>query len=196
MKTFFQRSDRIHDLLYVVTVIFNSPRYRSRWQLYQDFAAHMEQSGVILYTVEVAFGDRDFVVTTADNPRHVQLRTKHEIWHKECAINLGVQRLPPNWRYFAWIDADVRFVRYDWVDETLHALQHYHVVQPWREAYDLDPHGLVMQTNRSFLDCYQSRIPTPTSPSKQLGRMYRATEFIFGSKDRSMASRIRVGHPS
>src|SRR3954466_3874591 len=113
-KTLFGRPDRLADPLYVVTPVFNACRFRSRWKLYEDFVRMVEHSGAILYTVEVAFGDRDFVVTQPDNPRHLQLRTWHEIWLKEHSINLLVERLPRDWKYCAWVDADVFFSRYDW----------------------------------------------------------------------------------
>jgi hypothetical protein len=44
--------------------------------------------------VELAFGNRPFEVTDPDNPRHVQVRSGHELWHKENLVNLGVARLP------------------------------------------------------------------------------------------------------
>jgi hypothetical protein len=37
------------------------------------------------------------------------------------------------------VDADVQFARSDWAQETLHQLQHYHVVQMWSMCQDLSP---------------------------------------------------------
>src|ERR1044072_3781466 len=151
----FSRPDRLHDPLYVVTPVFNSPRFRTRWKIYEDFALRVERAGAILYTVELAFGNRDFAITTPDNPRHIQLRTSHEIWLKENAINIGVSSLPWDWKYVAWIDADVSFVRNDWADETRHMLQHYKVVQMWTEAHDLNPsYGLHAQ-HESLMHCLE-----------------------------------------
>src|SRR4051812_49367686 len=99
----FRRPDQVSAPLYVVTPIFNPVRYRSRWKLYEDFARRVEQAGAILYTVEVAFGERAFAVTEAGHPRHIQLRTDHELWLKENIINVGVARLPHDWKYVAWV---------------------------------------------------------------------------------------------
>lgn len=129
---------------YVVAVISNQVRYLSRYRLFRKFQNEMEQAGVQLIVVETAFGDRPHEITSATNPYHLQLRTFHEVWHKENMINLGVQhlsRLDPNWKYFAFIDADVSFVRPDWVDETIHQLQHHHIVQMFQNAIDLGPNG-------------------------------------------------------
>lgn len=146
----FERPDRLREPLYVVTVVFNPVRFRSRWRLYQEFARRIERSGAILQTVEVAFGERPFVMTEAGNPRHVQLRTSDELWIKENALNLGIARLPWNWKYVAWIDADVAFSRDDWVDETLQQLQHYDVVQLFSDAIDLSKTYEFMTLYKSF----------------------------------------------
>lgn len=125
--------------LYVVTSIINPSRYQSRYSLYRDFEKHITDAGAVLYTVEAAYGDRDFEITGAGNPRQIRLRTNHEIWHKENLINIGVSRLPADWKYVAWIDADVQFARPDIVAETIHQLQHFSVVQMFAHATDLGP---------------------------------------------------------
>jgi hypothetical protein len=154
LPTLFQRPDRITSPLHVVVPIYNASRYRSRWRLYEDFARQCERSGAILYTVEIAFGDRAFAVTDPQHPRHLQLRTTHELWLKERAINLGVQRFPADWRYGAYIDADTQFVRPDWADETLHQLQHYQMVQLWSQYQFLNADHELMGTNYSFAQGY------------------------------------------
>lgn len=144
MQTLFRRPDQLPHKLYVITPIFNPVRYRTRWKLYEDFAKMCAEAGAELITVEVAYGDRAFVIPT-DGPcgRVIQLRTQHELWLKENAINVGVQHLPridPQWSRVAWVDADVLPARQDWVNETLHALERYAFVQMWGEYADLDSH--------------------------------------------------------
>lgn len=83
-------------------------------------------------------------VITQTNQRefHIQLRTEHEIWHKENLINVGIQQLTqidPEWQYVAWIDADVSFQRQDIVLETAQQLQHFDIVQMFSHATDLGP---------------------------------------------------------
>ncbi len=127
--------------LYAVTVISNPARWNSRYQLYHEFAHRMQTAGVILYTVELAYGHRPFAITKASDPRHVQLRTEHELWHKENLINIGINRMAeqnPDWKYVAWIDADVHFNNLHWVNETIQQLQHYQIVQMWCWAQELD----------------------------------------------------------
>jgi hypothetical protein len=138
------------DVLDVVTVVSNPARYRARYDLFRAFAAQVRDAGARLTVVELAFANRPFEVTSADDPRHVQVRTAHELWHKENLLNLGFSRLPRDARYVAWVDADLTFARPDWVQETLQQLQHYPIVQMFSEAHDLSPEGQLLTSFRSF----------------------------------------------
>ncbi len=137
-------------LLHVVTCVSNPIRWQSRIRLYRDFAQHMLESGVKLTVVECAFGNRPFELGGTDGVRHVPVRAKTMLWTKENLLNLGVARLPQDWQYVAFIDADVRFRKPGWAAETVHALQLYDVVQPWSDCYDLGPDDDHLQAHRAF----------------------------------------------
>lgn len=127
--------------LHVVTMISNPMAYSSRYRLYERFAERMKRHNCLLHTIEVAYGQRAHEVTDSKNPDHIQLRTPHNLWHKENALNIAISRLPPEAQYIAWVDADVEFQRTDIVEATIHALQHYPVVQMFGQAIDLGPTG-------------------------------------------------------
>lgn len=142
--------------LYVVTSITNPARYRIRYHLYRQFEKYIKDSGAILYTVEGSLREREYEVTDIGNPQHIRVNTTHELWHKENLLNLGIQRLPSDWKYVCWIDADIEFVRPDWVYETVHKLQQFSAVQLFSQAVDLDPHYRLIQPPRdSFAYWYQ-----------------------------------------
>jgi hypothetical protein len=144
--------------LHVITVVFNPRRFASRYRLYRNFADWIGKAGVRLLTVEVAFGQRPFEVTEENNPHHVQLRTNDELWHKERALNLGLQYLcqtTPRWEYVAWMDADIKLLRDDWAAETVHLLQHYAVLQMFGEASNLDPDNHQLWLGRSIMRNYE-----------------------------------------
>lgn len=149
----------IPEVLDVVAVVSNPVRYRSRYDLFRAFEAQVREAGARLTVVEMAYAGRPFEVTEPGNPRHVQVRSIHEIWHKENLINLGFARLPSDSRYVAWVDADLTFVRPDWVQETLQQLQHHPIVQMFAEAHDLGPDGLLLNSFRSFGYSYVHGIP-------------------------------------
>ncbi len=137
--------------LYVVAPIINSSRYRSRYRLYREFAKYISDAGAVLYTVEAAYGDRAFEITDASSRSHIRVRTNHEVWHKENLINIGVSRLPADWKYVAWIDPDIQFARKDIVQETLQQLQHFSVVQMFSQAIDLDPRHQTLGSFEGFV---------------------------------------------
>lgn len=147
----------IDDKLYVITMISNPRRFKTRYKLYKDFAKYIKHSGAILYTVEIGFGDREFQLVAEHDETIIRLQTNHELWHKENALNIALSRLPFDWKYVAWIDADVSFARPDWVQETIHMLQHHPVIQPWSEAYDLSPKYESFNKYRSFGWCNQNK---------------------------------------
>jgi hypothetical protein len=155
--------------LYVVSAIINASRYRSRYRLYRDFAKYITDAGAVLYTVEAAFGDRDFEVTDPDNSNHIRVRTQHELWHKENLINIGVSRLPADWKYVAWVDADVQFARKDIVQETMQQLQHFSVVQMFSQAIDLDPRHRSLGSFDGFVSRWARRDGIVAGPVENYG---------------------------
>jgi hypothetical protein len=140
--------------LHVVSVVSNPVGFASRYNLYRQFEKNIKLHNVNLVTVELAFGDRNFEVTDKTNPNHVQVRAWDELWHKENMINIGIGRLPSDWQYVAWIDADIHFHNPNWVNNTLNALQHHMVVQPFSDCIDLGPQGETLAWHKSFCAQY------------------------------------------
>jgi len=143
-------------ILYVVIPLNNPRRYKKRFELYEKFMIRiLREPNIRVYTVELAFADRDHKVVEHSHVEHsnhtyIQLRSDQELWHKENLINLGVSRLPIDWEYVAWIDADIAFNNEDWVMETIEQLQHYPVVQMFQTAIDLGPDGRALQIHSGF----------------------------------------------
>jgi hypothetical protein len=139
------------ELLHVITAVANPVRWRTRVKLYKEFEQHVLDSGAQLTVVECAYGERPHELEGNPNVKHVGVRAsgRNMVWNKESLLNIGIQR-NPDAKYFATIDADIEFRRGDWAAETVHALQHYPVVQPWSDCYDLGPNGEHLQAFRSF----------------------------------------------
>lgn len=176
---------RIADPLHVIVPLFNPIRYVTRYNLYKEFIKHAEDSGATVWVVEVAFGERPFEFADPTSPRHIQLRTTHELWHKESAINAVVQRLPLDAKYIAWVDGDITFLNPDWVHETIQQLQHYQVVQMFTNAVDAGPSGEFLQSYESFVASYLTGRPYPTShkgPGKPQSYYYMPAMGSAGAK--------------
>lgn len=149
--------------LYVISVCSNPVRYRRRWELFKQFQRHMHDVEANLISIEIAYGDRYPQILTShdqqrwDYPTTLLFRSREELWHKENLINLGIQyltQIDPKWEYVAWIDGDIHFQRHDIVEETVHQLQHYEIVQMFSHAIDLDPELQPIKTHNGFMWSY------------------------------------------
>lgn len=150
---------------HVIAVISNPMRYGSRWRLYEFFKEDIERKGANLWTVEMQVGSRIHKVTSPENKADLQISKTHlsgTLWDKESMINIGIQHIIkncPDARYFAWIDADVRFEP-DMISEAQHALQHWDVIQLWSHAVDLGPQNQSVnkELQMSFMYCHWNNI--------------------------------------
>lgn len=149
--------------LHVITMVSNPRRYHSRYDLYHKFRKKLEIAGIRLWTVEVAFGERPFELTQSDDIYDLQLRTSSELWIKERALQLLVRKMSvvaPDWRYVAWLDADIEFPNWDgphaWWKETVQMLQHHQIVQLFSTALDLGPKGQTLHTHYGFGYSYRT----------------------------------------
>jgi hypothetical protein len=182
--------DRVGEPLYVIVPITNSQRFKARWKHALRAIQHFVDSGAVVYVVEAAFGEREHALdefaphkvfahcppimdelapncrhdaVTRGQHRYIPLRTRTEIWLKENLINVGVSFLPPDWKYVAWLDADITFLRPNWVGECIHQLQHYDFLQMFSHAFDLDPDYTALPSNYrdGFMCAYVNGRPLP-----------------------------------
>jgi hypothetical protein len=155
IKTAINNNDPIEENLHVIIVISNPCQYARRFILAREFIKRAEvETNIKLYVVELCYGTKQqFCVSNATNPTHLQIRTNQPaIWHKENMINIGVKKLlPPNWKAFAWIDADIEFESGSWALDTLKVLNGCRdVVQLFSHAVDMDKQDDPMQIFQSF----------------------------------------------
>lgn len=139
---FKKKREDVDNTLYIITPVFNSRAFESRYKLYWQFKKYLEgEKNVKLLTVEIAYADRPFAVTSPRDKWNLQLRSIHELWHKERAINLAfryLMKIVPNAKYMGWFDADIKFTNPNWVADTIKALHRYDIVQPYAEAINLN----------------------------------------------------------
>lgn len=188
---------------WVITVISNPQRYRRRYELYFKFARQCEAAGIRLVTVEQAFGDRQFMVTQPGNPQHVQVRGIDELWIKENMLNLAVRRvleLDPAASKIACIDADcfAMIPFREWIEETCHALDHYEIVQMWRDLLNFGPQNeLIGDAQPGFIYFYEQHdfsIPKnwwDKRPSSSTQVTTQGTDYVSGSSAHMPGSRFR-----
>lgn len=150
---------------WVVTPYFNSVQHQTRPLNYWRFMKMCEAAGVNVLTVEVAFGNRPFEVTSKDNPNHVQLRSQQEFFMKEVIINQGVRYLVQQHpelvtssdAIVAWIDSDCAPVAppREWFEKTKEALDHHKIVQMFEWLIELGPdYQVINGPHRGFMANY------------------------------------------
>ena len=139
--------------LHVVLPYSNHLRYQSRLKLFIECVEHLLNTGITLYVVELAHGDRRHVLQLPPEVIHIKLRARDVMWHKECQINVGLRTAIANGaKYLAWVDGDIQFSDPFWATETIEALQSFSVVQPWTNALDLDHRrNVVPDENKNIL---------------------------------------------
>ena len=117
--------------LHVVTAIANPIRWGSRIGALRRSSAHARRRRASHHRRMRLW--RRGPLELAGNRRRAcaGARRKTLVWTKENLLNIGLARLPEDWKYVAWIDADIAFRQPGWAAETVQALQHYDVVQPW-----------------------------------------------------------------
>lgn len=173
---------RSDNTLHVIGVIQNSVRWHSRYRLFREWVKEMLQTpNVKLYIVEATYGDRHpECKPECGEYEYLQVKTNSEIWLKENLINLGVKRLLPcDWKYLAWLDTDIHFRNHNWAVDSLHQLQHYQIIQPWKDAMDLSFDGGVMQHFKSFGYHVSKCIPQAPSVHNPYHKPYGHTGFAW-----------------
>jgi hypothetical protein len=179
-------------------MISNPVMFQSRWRLYNRFRQKIAKLGVSMYTAELTYGHRKFVVTQRDNPYHLQFSTLDQLWHKENVLNRIIQHMSrqhPDWRYVLWWDADIEFLREDIIDACLNALQIYHVIQPWENAIDLGPNGETLTTHYSFLSQYIKGKPYCYGKGVRYGYPHWHSGFAWGATREAIESMGGISGP-
>lgn len=163
IKEAILNNDPIDKKLHVIVVISNPCLFARRYILMKEFMKRIEseEPNVLLYVVELAYGNQKWLITDKKNKRHLQLRCEHPIWHKENMINVGIKKLlPPNWKAVAWIDADIEFENPTWALDTLRVLNgSKDVVQLFSHCVDMSPIGEAMKIFTSWGYQYTKHLP-------------------------------------
>jgi len=163
MKEAILNNDPLEKKLHVIAVISNPCLFARRYILLKEFVNRMEleESNIILYIVELCYGDQKFLVTDSSCKRHLQIRTKVPLWHKENMVNMAVQKLLPKWwKAFAWIDADIEFENSTWALDTLKILNGSRdIVQLFSHACDMNREEQTMNVFNSAGYQYTKGLP-------------------------------------
>ena len=152
--------------LYIILPYFNFCGFRKRHQLFLEFVERYATEPRVKIVVVEALGPAPLGKLPVF--KHLRFQTKSTIWLKENLINLGIESLPQKWKYVAWIDADLEFLNSTWVSDTTEQLQDADIVQMWRSAINLGPHGETIKVDKSFAYMFVGS-DTKWSPTDKYG---------------------------
>ncbi len=169
-KYVLNNTNMIDTNLHCMIMISNPCLYKRRYALAKNFL-QKNYKNALIYLVEIIYKNQVPGISDKNNPRHLRIYTDMPpIWHKENAINIGINKLlPKNWKAVAWIDADIEFENSHWAQDTLKLLNNTKpvVCQLFSHALDLNIDEDPMTIFQGF--GYQS----------YLGKKHGGTGFAF-----------------
>lgn len=137
--------------LHIISVVYSPFGHAKRTQLAQEFIHRLEKTTeshpCMLYIIEIIFPPQQFCLQVQNKSNHLKISMPESciLWNKENLINVGVRYfLPKNWKYMAWIDADIEFKNPNWVEDTLHTFytQKADILQLFSFCRFLGPHNI------------------------------------------------------
>jgi hypothetical protein len=129
----------------ILTTYYNPSRFQTKLHNFREFIAPFASwTATQVVIVECAFGDEPFALPATPHTT-LRCRGKDVMWQKERLLNIALEALPSQYRYVAWIDADVLFANPRWAVDACEALTVVPVVQLFRCAFHL-PRGATSHT--------------------------------------------------
>jgi hypothetical protein len=148
------KNEKIEDKLNVICVISNPCNYKRRYELTKLFISDMlKNKDVNLYVVECIYPklNQTYVITDSTNPNHLQLTAETILWTKENMINIAVSKLlPKDYKAFAFIDSDLKFINVNWAEETLRILNSCDILQLFTDGYNLDKSNMIGKDSKQL----------------------------------------------
>lgn len=155
------------DVLHVVLPYFNFCGFKRRRTLFIQFVKQIQKlPGIKIVVAEALLGPCP--LPSGMCKMHFTYETKSPIWIKENLVNMAIGRLPKDWKYVAWIDADITFLNDDWVASTIKELQSYDIVQMFQTCVNLGPKNEAIKIDKSFGYMYRDS-GTPYNSAAKYG---------------------------
>ena len=144
------RSIAPDETLYVILPYFNFCQFQRRRTLFIEFIRRIEKVQGIKVIIAEAVSKKGRLPRLPGVHKHLRFGTEDQMWLKENLINLATRVLPDEWKYVAWIDADLTFLSDTWAQDTIAELQTTDVVQMFHTCVNLGPCGESLKIDRSF----------------------------------------------
>jgi hypothetical protein len=114
----------------IITTVFNhtnNPFFNKNWH---EFISFLKKNNLLndLYVCEILPHGTRSQITSSDYQNHI-IYNNYKIWHKECAINYLLDKIPDNYNKVLILDNDISFSNHNWVSNAYDMLDDYILVQ-------------------------------------------------------------------
>lgn len=86
-----------------------------------------------------------------NNINYLKFKLPSTLWYKENLVNLGINSLLRNWEYACWIDSDIIFSNFNWVNQTINKLHYFDTVQLFKHVIYLNENSNFDLTTKEAL---------------------------------------------
>lgn len=127
---------KTNDDAVIISCYFNPlhSEYRKKaFDLFYDSIKHLNHR-----IVECVIGNDLPELTEIKFPYIEVVHTKSLLWHKESLLNYLIKKLPLQYKYVFWLDADVLFTNKNWLIDSVEVLQTKKIMQPFTYCFHLD----------------------------------------------------------
>jgi hypothetical protein len=117
--------------------------------------------------IECVIGDTQPQLGKYNDPNITVVYTENLLWHKETLLNKIVSKLPKQFKYVFWVDADVIFTNLDWLIDGVETLKTNYIIQPFEFCAHLNKDEIKPKNYMVFINqCKDvSRGITTTKPT-------------------------------
>lgn len=154
-----QKATITYNKMAILSCYFNPYKYKnSKNNLYRfisDLGEHVED----LFIAELSYDDDEPELKEPFVRHYRGRRADQLLWQKERLINSLIENLPPEYDSFAWVDADIIFLRNDWYKKTLEQLDDYKIVQMYSKSHWIDGDGSIVLSRQScgYAACHNEK---------------------------------------
>lgn len=148
-----------NDVLYCIIPYFNYCKTEKRRKLFLEFIERYKNiDNLKIIVAEACYVDHEFDLPEEIDGifQHDAYYIKHMIWIKENLIINTMNKLPSDWKYVAWIDADITFLNTNWVNDTINELNKNNIIQLFQSVINLGPNGETIKLDQGFVNKYKT----------------------------------------
>lgn len=178
-----------HPEAVIISCFFNPQNSPYRLKAFNHFYKSIKHLNHAI--VECVIGDAK--PQLPENKNITRVYTQNLLWHKEALLNLIVSKLPKQFKYVFWVDADVIFTNKNWLVESVSQLQnHCYILQPFEYCLHLDKDEL----RPGFDYGWAKETKTLNDPTLRYKQMWRSfcANFCYSSSLAADKNYDKHGH--